>query len=232
MKNRNILFILVSIIGGMFIIFPLLLRISCIRIAFSYFLEPLGDKGYKSSYVETFGAILGTFLAVTGTLWTQRKIDETTEKKELKESALIVYYDFKFAFNDVTAIVDSYLFSQRKITNVIEDFEKYKKIRRRYRIHMDDNWIHNVAKLSSVLYGEEIQIIYKLYGDLSRIKKVFNSPINEISENEEQSVYSIMFNTICNIEAEFKHPIRIEVTLKDDIKNIMEKLKEIGNVAN
>ena len=222
---------MVSIIGGIFIISPLLLHIPCIRMFFSWFLQPLGDSGYKSSYVETFGAILGTFLAVAGTLWTQRKIDEVAEKKELKESALIVYYDFKFAFNDITTFMDSYLFSQRKITNVIDDFEKYKKLKKKYRIYIDDNWIHNVAKLSPALSSDEIQMIYKLYGELNTIKKVFNTPVNEVSEDEEKSAYSIMFHAICNIEAEMKHPIRIEVTLKDNIKNIMERLKEVGNIS-
>ncbi len=230
MKNRNVLFVMVSIIGGIFIIAPLLLRIPCIYIAFSWFLQPLGDSGYKSSYVETCGAILGTFLAVAGALWTQKKIDEGTEKKELEESALIVYYDFKFAFNDIIAFMNSYLFMQGKITNVIDDFEKYKKHKEKYKIYIDDDWIHNVAKLSSVLSNDEIQMIYKLYGDLSTIKKVFNTSINEVSEDEDKSVYTIMFNTICSFD-ELKYSTYKEVVLKDNIKSIMERLKKIGNIS-
>lgn len=217
--------------GGIFVIAPLLLRIPFIRIIVSWFLQSLGDSGYKSSYIETFGAILGTFLAITGTLWTQRKIDEVTEKKELRESALIVYYDFNFAFNDIITFMQSYLNSQRKISNVIDDLEQYQKKKKKYRIYIDDDWIHNVAKLSHLLTSNEIQMIYKLYGDLNTIKKVFNSTENNISVDEEKSAYSIMFHEICCIETELKRPMYIEVFLKDNIKSVMDKLKEIGHIS-
>lgn len=229
-NNKNNLFVIVSIISGIFIISPLLLRIPFIYGICSWFLQPLGNSGYKSSYTETFGAILGTFLAVTGALWTQKKIDKAAEKKELKESALIVYYDFKFAFSDIITFMKSYLFSQEKVENIIEDFETYKKLRKKYYIYIDDDWIHNVAKLSSSLSSNEIQIIYKLYGDLNTIKKVFNTSINNISDDEEKLAYSKMFNEICNIEFELKNPICIEVSLKENIENIMEKLKVIGDI--
>lgn len=47
-------------------------------------------------------------------------------------------------------------------------------------------------------------------------------------DDEEKLVYSIMFNEICHIEFELKNPIHIEVSLKENIKNVMKKLKEIG----
>ncbi|WP_202766286.1 hypothetical protein [Clostridium paridis] len=39
----------------------------------SWLLSPLKTTEYKSSYIQTFGAILGTFMAVSGALWTQKK---------------------------------------------------------------------------------------------------------------------------------------------------------------
>lgn len=80
-KYRNTFFIIVSIIGGIFIVSPIILRVPFIRDFFSWFFRSLGNSDYKSSYIETFGAILGTFLAVTGTLWTQRKLDEIIRKQ-------------------------------------------------------------------------------------------------------------------------------------------------------
>lgn len=51
--------------------------------------KKLGFSGVRSlsniCYIETFGAILGTFLAIYGTLWTQRKIDERTAKKNYEK---------------------------------------------------------------------------------------------------------------------------------------------------
>lgn len=90
-KCRNTFFIIVSIIGVIFIVSPIILRIPIIRAFFSWFLKSLGSSDYKSGYIETFGAILGTFLAVAGTLWTQRKLDEVIFKKELRESEISLW---------------------------------------------------------------------------------------------------------------------------------------------
>lgn len=225
-KNRNVLFIMASIIVSIFIISPLLLRIPCIRMMLSWFLQPLGDGKYESSYIETFGAIWGTFLAVAGTLWTQRKIDEVVEKKELKESALIIYYDFKIAFSDIITFMESVSFQQSKSMDKIDKDERYMKLKMKYRIYIDDDWSHNVAKLFPILSDGEIQMIYKLYGDLSTIKKVFNSANYEVSKDEDMSAFFIMHNSICKINA-----ATYKVTLQDNIKNIMGRLKEIGNIS-
>ena len=109
-RNPNILFMIVSAISAAFIFIPLILRIEFVYNAVSWFLSPLGE--YGGSYIETLGAILGTFLAVTGALWTQRKIDEVQDRKELRESALIVYYDFEFVFNDVKRFMSRYIIHQ------------------------------------------------------------------------------------------------------------------------
>lgn len=231
-KYRNTFFIIVSIIGGIFIVSPIILRIPIIRDFFSWFLKSLGNSDYKSSYIETFGAILGTFLAVAGTLWTQRKLDEVTLKKELKESALIVYYDFYFALNDIITFVHSYMLTKQPITNTIDDIEIYQKYRKKYRIYIDDNWIHNVAKLSSVMLTDEIKLIYKLYGDLCTIRNVFNSPTSDVNIEEEKLAYSIMLHEICNLEFALKYPIVPEISLKTEIENLMTKLKEISENSN
>ena len=143
---------------------------------------------------------------------------------------MIIYYDFKFAFDDIVKIMDSFLRKEPTITNVLVDIDRYKKLKKKYKFYIDNDWVHNVAKLSPVLSNDEIQMIYELYGELSTIQKVFNTSINEISEDEDKAAYSIMFNNICNVEIGLKHPIRAEVTLKNDIKFIMGRLKKIGEV--
>lgn len=228
-KNRNILFAIICIIVIMFIISPLLFRCPFIRRLFSWFLYPLNNSGYKSSYIETFGAILGTFLAVSGSLWAQRKIDKMSFEKEFRESALVVYYDFYFAFEDIKKFLDEYFLQKGGITDKL-DFEIYRKIKKRYKIYIDDNWIHNVAKLSSKLSDGEIELIYKLYGDLSTIKRSFNSTLKE--KNEDSAAYSIMFYQIRNSKKiERKCANDIKVTLNDDILCIMRKLIELGGIS-
>lgn len=229
-RNTNILFMVVSAISAVFIFIPLILRIELIHRAVSWFLRPLGE--YGSSYIETLGAILGTFLAVTGALWAQRKIDEVQDKKELRESALIVYYDFKFAFNDIAAFMRRYLSQQQKVCNILEDFEQFKKTKEisHIYIYIDDNWIQNVAKLSYSLSSNEIQQIYKLYGDLNTIERAFNSSVNEMSQDDARSAYSIMFKDLCKITGTLTTPMTIDASLKEDVQLIMDKLEKLSGV--
>lgn len=229
-RNPNILFIIVCAISVAFVFIPLILRIECIHRMVSWFISPLGE--YGSSYIETLGAILGTFLAVTGALWTQRKIDEVQDKKELRESALIVYYDFEFVFNDIIRFMSCYLSRQQKVCNILEDFEQFKKIKEMsyIYIYIDENWIQNVAKLSYSLSSDEIQQIYKLYGDLNTIKRAFNSSINEMSQDDATSAYSIMFDDFCKVVINLTRYTSPDVTLKENVKSIMERLKELSSI--
>lgn len=229
-RNTNMLFMIVSAISAVFILIPLILRIKLIYKVASWFLSPLGE--YGSSYVETLGAILGTFLAVTGALWTQRKIDEVQDRKELRESALIVYYDFEFVFNDVKRFMSRYMIHQEVVCNTLENFELFKKIKdiSHIYIYIDDNWIQNVAKLSYSLSGTEIQEIYKLYGDLNTIKRAFNSSINEMTEDDAESAYSVMFKDICSITGTLTNPMKIDVSLKENVQSIMDRLKDLGDI--
>lgn len=185
----------------------------------------MGDTGYKTSYVEAFGAILGTSLAVTGALWAQRKIDETAEREKIKESALVVYYDFDFAFADIIKFMQSYLSVQGKLCDHIEDLDTFRKEKSKYRIYIDDNWIHTVAKLSGV---SEIKRIYELYGDLSTIKGIFDLREGHISEDDANTAYASMLRmTHQKIEPLSRH---IKVTLKEDIKSILDSLRNIANI--
>ena len=111
--------------------------------AASWFLSPLGE--YGSSYIETLGAILGTFLAITGALWTQRKIDEVQDKKELRESALIVYYDFEFEFS----------FSEKELIAVEEEMKRIVKESLSLQVY-------KVSKKEAQAYMQERQEDYKV----------------------------------------------------------------------
>lgn len=66
------------------------------------------------------------------------------EEKEIQKRALIVYYDFYFAFNDLIDFMKScLLYKKSDILNVIDDWDTYKKFKKKYRIYVDDDWIHN-----------------------------------------------------------------------------------------
>ena len=93
MKRGNTIFYIVGIIGILFIISPLLLHIPFIKQIYTIYLQSINTIDYKASYIETFGAMTGTFLAITGVFWTQRLIGKNEERKKIKENATIIYYD-------------------------------------------------------------------------------------------------------------------------------------------
>lgn len=63
----------------------------------------MGIVEYKSTYVETIGSIIGTILAISGTLFLQEKIDKKTdeekrinEENNMRYNIIVIYYDFKW----------------------------------------------------------------------------------------------------------------------------------------
>ena len=234
-KTGDLIFYISIILTILFILSPFLVRASFVYSKISSFLEPLGDSTYKVGYIEAFGAILGTFLAITGALWTQRKIDRNKEEKEVRESALIVYYDFKFAFEDIVHFMQAYAYSVGTLRNRISCSEKYKehKAKNHIYIYIDDSWICNVAKLSrsSLISSKEIEKIYDLYGNLCTVKRAFNSTEVDVSKVDDCKAYAVIYNS-CNMELLLNEGSAWEISLKDDICIIMDKLKKIANISN
>ncbi|MDF2883075.1 MAG: hypothetical protein K0R54_3632 [Clostridiaceae bacterium] len=226
-QNENIIFVIMCCIGCGFLITPILLRMTILNDLFSWMLSPLKTADYKSSYIETFGAILGTFMAVSGALWTQKKINEATEKRNIRESGLIIYYDFHFATSDIKALIERYLNSQGKIINTLEDVKQFIECKKNYRLYIDENWISNVAKLSHIFSKEDIKTIYEIYGNLNTIKQVLNIRSDKLSLEEAKLAYNIMFHEFCGTSMLLKYPIKIDVKLKDNIENIMYKLEQL-----
>ena len=146
----------------LFVLAPLLLKINFFNNATSWFLKALKFEGYKSSYLETVGALLGTFFAITGALWTQRKEERRKEKQVLREVATVIYYDFEFAYKNIIAFVLGYEKDKEKeITqiknnskmSVNEKNEKICKIRNNeklldpqtyFHLDIDCDWIKNL----------------------------------------------------------------------------------------
>ena len=230
-KPKNFLFWLGCFASILFLMIPLVLHFfpafeSCI----SLLLSPLKSVDYKTTYIETIGAILGTYMAITGAIWTQRKIDEVAEKKEITKAATIVYYDFDFAFKDFEKILGLYSSRIKCQSNVLssdEQVEAFSKIINRYRVYIDDKWITNVANLAVVVSSEELKRIYGLYGDISTIKSVLSS-VNPDVDDIKLS-YSLIYKYFSFIFT-FTDPVRIEIDIKDEWKELFSLIKEVAEI--
>ena len=229
-KPKNFLFWLGCFASILFLMIPLVLHFfpafeSCI----SLLLSPLKSVDYKTTYIETIGAILGTYMAITGAIWTQRKIDEVAEKKEITKAATIIYYDFDFAFKDFQKILGLYSSRNKCHSNLSSDeqVEAFSKIINRYRVYVDNKWIANVANLADVVSSENLKRIYGLYGDISTIKSVL-SPVNPDVDDIKLS-YSLIYKYFSFIFT-FTDPVRIEIDIKDEWKELFSLIKEVAEI--
>lgn len=217
----NRLFSICIFIALLFFISPLLLRISWVESIVAYILLPLKEEGYKSSYIETIGAIFGTFFAITGALWTQRQVDLKNEDHIIKEAAVIVYYDFKFAFDDIFQFEHAYACIKPETNNEYDDLKYFLLYKKYKKIYIDSNWICNVAKLCDVLTSEELKQVYKIYGDFETIKYVFERPDVEIDITMAYSIYHLISRDLCGLTL----APQIEVRHKESNKKLMNKLE-------
>lgn len=60
-------------ITGIFLFAPLIIKLPFVDDIVSWILLILKQQVYKSSYIEVLGAIAGSWLAITGAIYTQRK---------------------------------------------------------------------------------------------------------------------------------------------------------------
>ena len=241
MKNRwknikewiidNLFFLVIGMISILFITSPIWMNFEYLARIVSIFLLPLKKDGYKSSYVETMGALLGTFLAVSGALWTQRRIDSKKEKEKVRERTLIIYYDFKFVFDDVKNLMSEYQYNASVKGNSFitsQDREFFKEYSKGLKVLIDQDWITHVASVSKLFTNEEIKKIYKIYGDFTTIKKIYDKPIESILDSEIDLAFRKM-NTWINLTISL-NTLATNVELKDEITNLLKRIEVIGGL--
>lgn len=219
---KDKMFLIAIIITAIFLLSPLWLNCEILYSFVSCFLSVLKDQGFKSSYIETCGAILGTFLAITGALWTQREIDRKKELLEIKQAATVIYFDFKFAFDDIFTFERSYACVPPEIKNQYNDIEIFNKYRRGIKLYIDSDWIHNVAKLCGIMTNEQIKQIYNIYGTLETIKASFEKKDEEVDERLAHYIYNVIYAELFDLTSP---PIKISE--KEINKKLMKSLKKL-----
>ena len=177
--TNNVLFICAIGFSVLFLMIPLIIRIPFVHNAISFILNEMGP--YKSSYFEACGAMIGTFLAVTSTIWLQNRSDVKQRNVVIKKVATIVYFDIDkfYKENDIFAsrVIDLQKISARR--GMAEDtiLSEYEKWRQYASIHIDAEWIATVAELSAVLDKETIDNIYGFYGNVENVKNKLDNVV-------------------------------------------------------
>lgn len=174
--QRRIIVIAVIIFLSIMFGLPLILHIPFIKQAVSWLLSFTENEAFKAAYVEFFGAIIGSFIAIYGSVWIQGKVDEKEETDKRKKYACIVYNDLDLAFKDLIKIYrDTELRYHLKTINNEENMKIFCEVAVGRKIHLSPNWISDVAQLNDVLDRNDIKNIYIYYGKLLDIDRALQS---------------------------------------------------------
>lgn len=222
-----VLFVFSCLITTLFLFSPLLLRVSIVHTAISHFLNIFGNSTYKSTYIETVGSILGTFLAITGALWTQSIFTKYEAKREIEKNALTIYYDLKTTTKHVLDIMNVvYPIAKR---NTLPENERiinlFYREKEEHLFFFDSSWKQLIENIHMYLTGEEIWQAQTLYGKLSMI----NACLNDGSESSNKKAYTLMCSMV-SITVTLNCPARYEIVIKEDISTLLVKLAKIAHV--
>lgn len=84
-KRKQGAFTIMCLITILFIVMPLLLKGPVTNKLVAWILSGLKYQEYKSAYLGLVGGILGTWMAITGAIYTQCKFDWEKEQKKMAE---------------------------------------------------------------------------------------------------------------------------------------------------
>lgn len=150
-------------------------------------------------------------------------IESKRDQLHIKENATIVYYDLILGFKDLIKL---------KKSSMCEP----------HVLYFSDDWMKNVAALSSVLSPCQLELLYHLYGELHTLKEhlilCHKIPINtqDSDDYKKRKGYELEFiNMGTKLFNDFTNPLEdnIKGQLKKEYTEIIIKLeKNIGLESN
>jgi hypothetical protein len=222
MKKKNLLFGISLAMAIALLLSPFLLKIEFISNIIRWCLSDLQYQEYKSAFIGTVGGMIGTFLAITGTLWVENIISKDDKEEITETNALIVYYDIKLFYREVSSLamhIASILGNpDRELKN-----HQFKVFKKNSGIHIHADWISVVASLKHVLAPKQIEDIYGFYGQVNDMKRIIEK--EEVSEGDMGKVNSII-NKMGNKESKKYIPNSTYKEILDELRNIAKITEE------
>lgn len=226
MKNskRLILYIFTGITALVFLLSPLLLRITLVKNVVSWILQPLNLSEYKNSYISLVSSFLGSFLAVTGALWTQKIISESDEKTENEKIASVLYFDLKGATDSIVNIIQAvYPICKDNLSRDEAYVQRFRREKRVHRFTIDNNWKKDLLELRKEIEDDNIAMLLQLYSRISMIERVVSTPVPSSSTKEDKSAYMVMLDMVDIHEKEDGYSI----TLKQEYQKLLTTINSI-----
>lgn len=162
------------------------------------------NDGWISFFGSYLGGIIGGAATLMGVVYTIKRTKEESDKEREREkrniytkSALTIFYDFGFAFDNIKQYlckVDSSDMSSvhaiKNVSTIYQQFDKH--IDCFTQFHLQDNWISIIAELSGASVDDSTTIsttdlyhLYRIYGNLVTIQTWLN---NDTPTNCEKAV--------------------------------------------
>ena len=231
MRNRysNILFAFGCCISAVFILSPLLLRFEYIRNVVSVFFQALDTSEYKTAYIGGFGGLLGTFLAITGSLWTQNRIDKVTAEKEVEQTASILYYELLFALRNVRLLLTHYWLETDNRSSKLTDVALFRRSTKFFQISVSDDWKKYIAILSDYYSNSEIETLHELYACLADIKLALNPYVDNVPDEILRKAYG-RTRRLCKISSVPNSAPDFTITFSNEVNEILEKTRKIAQI--
>lgn len=208
---------------------------------YTYYPELEYDSNWLSFFGSYLGGLLGgiaTLLAVVETIHSNKeelsRKEEIEKQKEIQKSALIVYYDFRFAFDNIINFIKCYK-SEYGTEGIIRSFvdnsvniDIYAKYINRFdQFYFDSDWIKTVAVLSVSSEfnddGKSIKSIYEIYGNLMTVKK----SVEIINYDTCIAGFRAMHHIIWYKEGVENNGESV-IKIQDDIEELMNTLKQLA----
>lgn len=210
MKKIKTAYIAMLIITVLFLLIPLLLKIPFIACVVSWIMGGFRIADYKSSYLEVLGGIAGSWLAITGAIYTQRIFDEERKQteKEKKQQELYAKYGItiimckELLWNEIRANHHSTMAGNGEFLKAIEEERPNYNFVGKGRFRLE-NWFSIREKVinDNLECAIKVMGLYKYYEFLAS----FNG-----SAKEAKDLSQIDFSKYMNIYKEVTHYLGIE----------------------
>lgn len=217
----NVLLLFSVILAILFLLSPILLNFTWFYNIVDRFFEPLKTAEYKGAFIGACGGMIGSFLAITGALWVERRLAKDNDQQECEKTALILYYDMKLFYEGATHLATN----MDRIINAVDIGSKEESFiicKNQTGIHIHPDWINLVASLTDYLDPYEIKQIHLFFGYVSDMKAILNHSNAEFFNSGLMGRISHILNELGIIGIDKYIPNR-------NYNLILNKLKVIAN---
>ena len=219
----NLWFLIMVGVALAYVCSPFLIKVPSIYLLISDILGKFNSVEYKIAYINTVGALLGTFLAVSGALWTQQRENKRNDLIKKQKTAFTIKMELETTLMSLSKFAKAYACIGPNIDNGYDDLEFFLKFKKAIYVDTDSEWKNKIAEINTSLSNDDIEKLYKIFRDLSLIESIWNRDEKLITEKQAHMVYNI----ICSDLIDLTFAPSVETEIKQKNKDILEKLNII-----